>query len=288
MIPDTLTAAPVVTFRWPRYAPVLAALAVLLLPTYARMWDTVWNEEAYEYGAVMTTIFWWLVWRRREALAGLPPRPALLAGGATLLAGLFVYYVGRSQQIALFELGSHWLLIAGLLLLLFGWQAVRTMWFPLLFLLFAVPLPGFVIAGMTSHLKDWVSVAAEFLLYHAGYPIARDGVVITIGQYPMLVADACSGLNSIYTLTAMGLLYLHLTYSPGRLRNGLILAAILPMAFVANIVRVIALMLLTYHFGYEAGQGFLHGMSGVVLFVVALSGLLGADMLVRRLQGRRP
>jgi exosortase/archaeosortase family protein len=77
---------------------------------------------------------------------------------------------------------------------------------------------------------------------------------------------------------------MHLTYSPDRLRNGLVLAAIIPMAIVANIVRVMVLMLLTYHYGYEAGQGYLHGASGVVLFVVALTGLVALDTLLRRLR----
>jgi exosortase B len=278
-----------------RHWPLAGGLLLLAVPTLVRMWGTVWNEEAYEYGAMMFMIACWLLWRHRDVLAAVvagvqadgsrrEPQPAAVSGLVLLVLGGLMYYIGRSQNMALFEMGALLPLVIGSLMLLAGWAAVRSQWFALLFLAFAVPLPGFIIVAMTGRLKDVVSLVASWVLYEAGYPIARDGVMITIGQYPMLVADACSGMHSLFSLTAMGLLYMHLTYTPDRLRNGLVLAAIIPMAIVANIVRVMVLMLLTYHYGYEAGQGYLHSASGVVLFVVALTGLVAFDSLLRRLR----
>ena len=87
----------------------------------------------------------------------------------------------------------------------------------------------------------------------------------------MLVADACSGLNSMFTLAALGTLFMYVMSRTSKLHNGVILASILPIAFFANIVRVIALVLVTYHFGDEAGQGFMHGAAGLLLFMVALA-----------------
>jgi exosortase len=113
-------------------------------------------------------------------------------------------------------------------------------------------------------------VIAEEVLYGAGYPIARNGVVITIGQYQLLVADACSGLHSMFSLMAIGLLYMYLVGRSGWLYNSIMLASILPIAFVANIVRIMALILITYHFGDAAGQGFMHGFAGMVLLTVAV------------------
>lgn len=275
--PATATALPRLT-----WLPLAAGLAALLLPTYALLHRTLWNDEAYEHGVIVVAVFWWLVWRARDRLAALESTPAPAAGTASLAAGLLLYYVGRTQNLPLFEVAAHIPLLAGTALLQWGRPALRVLWFPLAFLLFMVPLPGFVIVAATSVLKQQVSVIAETLLYHAGYPIARDGVVISIGPYRMLVADACSGLNSIYSLSALGLLYMHLTWQPGWVRNGLLLAAIVPIAVVANVVRVLVLILLTYHFGDEAGQGFLHGASGVLLFVVGLLCLLTLDGVARR------
>ncbi len=146
---------------------------------------------------------------------------------------------------------------------------------------FLVPLPGFFVDALTGPLKQLVSAIAEQLLYAAGYPIARSGVVLTIGQYQLLVADACSGLNSMFSLSALGLLYLYLMRYKSWLHNGLLLASILPIAFCANIVRVMILMLVTYHFGDAAGQGLMHGFFGMVLFVIALLILFGFDSLLR-------
>jgi exosortase len=108
------------------------------------------------------------------------------------------------------------------------------------------------------------------LLYAAGYPIARTGVILKVGQYQLLVADACAGLNSMFTLEALGLLYMNIVGHTSTLRNVLLAILIIPMAFIANVIRVIVLVLVTYHFGDEAGQGIVHGAAGMVLFAVAL------------------
>jgi exosortase len=132
-------------------------------------------------------------------------------------------------------------------------------------------------------MKAFVSEAAENLLYAFGYPIARNGVMIMIGPYQLLVADACAGLNSIYTLSAVGLLYLHLTRFSNRIRTGILLASIVPIAILANVARVAILALVTYHFGDEVGQGFVHGLAGIVLFVIALLLFLALDGVLQLL-----
>ena len=135
---------------------------------------------------------------------------------------------------------------------------------------------------MTLPLKQYVSEVATRILYATGYPIAHEGVILTVGQYQLLVADACAGLKSMFSLSAVGLLYLYLMRYQSWLHNGLILASLLPIAFCANIVRVVVLVLVTYHFGDAAGQGFAHGFSGIVLFVIALIVMLILDTILAR------
>ena len=103
------------------------------------------------------------------------------------------------------------------------------------------------------------------------------GVMLSIGQYQLLVADACSGLHSMFSLSALGSLYLYMMARKSWLRNAVILAAIIPIAILANILRVIVLVLVTYYFGDAAGRGFLHGFAGMVLFIAALFLLVGID-----------
>jgi len=104
-----------------------------------------------------------------------------------------------------------------------------------------------------------------------------------MGQYQLLVADACAGLNSMFSLSALGVLYLYLMRRKNWLHIALILASLVPIAFCANVVRVIVLVLVTYHFGDAAGQGFVHGLSGLVLFVIALFGVVCLDATLARL-----
>lgn len=268
-----------------RWLPIFVGLAALFVPTWIRLWNGLWTQEEYEHGPLVLMVCCWLFWTKRAALAALTPRPAPWAGGLALAIGLFMYFVGHSLNLPLFEVSAQLPIVAGTLLALLGWQALRICWFPLLFMVFLIPLPPFVIVAITSALKTRVSAAAEMLLYHAGYPIARDGVIITIGQYRMLVADACSGMNSMYSLSAMGLLYLYIVRRPSVLHNAIMLAAIWPIAFFANVLRVMALTLITYHFGDEAGQGFLHWAAGIVLFMVALVSLFAIDAVLVRVLG---
>jgi len=266
-----------------RWLPVVLGLAVMYVPTYVDLAHGLWKSEAHAHGPIILAVGAWLVWRQRAALAGLAEKGAPLTGGMVLASGLLFYAVGRSQGIALFEVGSHVPVFAGTVLLLLGWRALARLWFPLVFLVFLVPLPGFVIEFITGPLKNIVSQAAESILYGMGYPIARTGVVLSIGQYQMLMADACSGLNSIYSLAALGFLYLHLTASRNLARAALLLASIVPIALAANVARVLILILITFHLGEQAGQSFLHGFAGMTLFGVALLLLLGLDTVLRRL-----
>jgi exosortase/archaeosortase family protein len=106
-------------------------------------------------------------------------------------------------------------------------------------------------------------------------------VILQIGQYQLLVADACAGLQTLLTLEALGLFYLNVVRHTSVFRNVVLAIFIIPISFSANVIRVIALTLITYYFGEEAGQGFLHGFAGMVLFLTALILILSVDKMLR-------
>lgn len=265
--------------------PVVLGLLVLYVPTYWMLAHGLWDTEEYAHGPIVLVVALYLTWQRRDVFLNdgnvLPPVWTEAAiGWLVLVFGLLAYAVGRSQEIMLMEVGSQVPVILGALLITRGVKAARTLWFALFFLLFMVPLPGFIVDTVTGPLKQYISVIAEQVLYFFGYPIARSGVTLTVGQYQLLVADACSGLHSMFSLSAMGLLYLYLMRHTSVARNLLIIAAILPIAFAANVVRVIVLILVTYHLGDEAGQGFLHGFAGIMLFILGLLFLFVLDWVL--------
>jgi exosortase len=149
--------------------------------------------------------------------------------------GLLIYMTGRAFGISILELGSQMFVVAGLLLLIKGSPALRTAWFPVLYIVFMIPLPGTLVDAATGPLKQWISAIVETILYAVGYPIARTSVIISIGQYQLQVADACAGLNSMFSLAALGTLYMFITARKSKLHNALMLASILPIAFTGNI-----------------------------------------------------
>ena len=271
--------------------PIFIGLLVLYVPTYWTMAHGIWNTEEHAHGPIVLIVALFLVWQQRSIFQAEPQTPTLVEsaiGWALLVAGLLTYALGRSQDILLFEVGSQIPVILGALLITLGTRAARALWFALFFLIFIVPLPGFIVDAATGPLKQYISVIAEQVLYAAGYPIARSGVMLTVGQYQLLVADACSGLHSMFSLSAMGLLYLYLMQRTSLARNLIIMAAILPIAFVANIIRVMVLILVTYHMGDEAGQGFLHGFAGIMLFIVGLLFLFLLDWVLGFIFPDRP
>src|SRR6185436_8744389 len=174
----------------------------LYVPTFYKAATGFWQFEEHAHGPIILAIIVWLFWNKRAALFITSWERAQAAGIALLVFGLLLYVVGRSQEIALLEIGALAPILAGVLLAMRGWPALRVFWFPILFVAFMVPLPGFLVDALTGPLKQHVSAIAEQVLYAAGYPIARNGVMLTIGQYQLLVADACSGLNSMFSLSA--------------------------------------------------------------------------------------
>jgi exosortase B len=272
---------------WPNqlliWLPIIAGLIVLYLPSLVDLFRGIWSTDQQAHGPIVLGIACWLIYRKWpemwRASEGLPASSAV--GWAIFFIGLLLYVIGRSQDILLFEIGSIIWLLAAFILLMRGNTALKTQWFPLFFMLFMIPLPNAVVDALTMPMKMAVSYVAENILFWANYPMARTGVIIQIGQYKLLVADACAGLHTLFTLEALGLLYLNLIRHDSLFRNVALAILIIPISFTANVIRVMVLTLITYHYGDEAGQGFLHGFAGMVLFLSALLLIIGVDSLLQ-------
>lgn len=259
---------------------VVLGLVVVYVPEYVELSRTVWRSDEQGHGPIIFAVTLWLLYGLRHAVADLPSRPATVSGGLVLFVGALLYAFGRSQDILIFSIGSQIWVLAGLALLFKGWRGLRLIWFPLFFMLFMVPLPEALVASVTAPLKTAVSYVASNLLYAMGLPVGRSGVMLTVGQYQLLVADACAGLNSMFTLEALGMLYMNLMRYTSVARNVTLAILLVPIAFCANIGRVMILVLVTYFFGDAAGQGFVHGFAGMVLFMIALLLMLVVDKLL--------
>jgi exosortase B len=271
--------------------PIIAGMLVLYVPSLIDLFRGVWSSDEQMHGPIVLSISCWLIYRNWPAMMEASEgEPTHWSGWIFFVFALLLYAMGRSQDILIFEVGSVIWLLIGVALLTRGVAAVKAQWFALFFMLFMVPLPGVIVDAVTLPMKMAVSYVAEVVLFWAGYPIGRNGVILQIGQYMLLVADACAGLHTLLTLEALGLLYLNLVRRDSAFRNITLAILIIPISFTANVIRVMALSLITYHFGDAAGQGFLHGFAGMVLFLSALLLIIGFDTMlqtIERLRERR-
>lgn len=271
--------------RW----PIILGLIVLYVPTYYALSTGIWGNQDQAHGPIVLAVVLYLIWQKREALnPNITVQTWPVIGSISLIFGLICYVVGRSQDILLLDVGSQIFVLAGILLITRGITVLKAMWFPLFFIFFMIPLPGIFLDAVTMPMKMAVSYVAEHVLFWIGYPIARTGVILQIGQYQLLVADACAGMHTLISLEALGLLYLNLVRHDSLFRNITLAILIVPISFTANVIRVMVLTLVTYYFGDAAGQGFVHGFAGMVLFIVALTLIMSVDAALQYFVKRQP
>ncbi len=262
---------------------ILLGLAVMYVPSFIDLFKGIWSTDQQGHGPIVLAIASWFFYYKAMQLAktNFVAVPAPQFGWPLLILGCLLFIVGRSQSLYIFEVGSLILVLLGIVLIFFGVAVAKHFWFAFFFMLFMVPLPASVVDVVTQPMKLAVSYASEHLLYSMGYPVARSGVVVYIGSYQLLVADACAGLNSLFTLEALGLLYMNVMRHESPLRNMLLAILIVPISFTSNVTRVVVLALITYYWGDAAGQGFIHEFSGMLLFITALLLIMGVDSLLR-------
>src|SRR5438477_6270065 len=252
---------------WP--ALLVGSFLVAYTPTVLSLMDGPWQTEQEGHGPLIIAAALWLVWQSREKIKSTIILPAPVFGWTSLSTGLLLMFLGRTQGVLPAEVFSWIPVIIGCVLVSAGWPMLRVLAFPIGFLFFAVPAPDWAIDAATVPLKVFISDVVTRVLYSLGYPIAQNGVMIMIGSYQVLVKDACSGMNSIFALSAIGVFYAYAFRWENKLRSVLLLLAIVPITIVANFIRVIALVLIAYYGGVDKLDA-LHDETGIGLFVVAV------------------
>src|ERR1700722_13200 len=253
---------------WPGL--LIGSFLAAYTPTVLRLIDGPWQTEQEGHGPLIVAASLWLVWQSRDKLRAAPLDPAPVVGWTSLLVGLVLMFLARTQEVLTVEVLSIIPVIVGCVLLSAGWPTLRVLAFPIGFLFFAVPAPDWAIDAATVPLKVFISNMVTRVLYAAGYPIAQNGVIIMIGTYQLLVKDACSGMNSIFALSAIGVFYAYAFRWENKPRSFLLLAAIVPITILANFIRVMALVLIAYYGGVDLLEGILHDLTGIGLFIVAV------------------
>lgn len=278
------TLAPTRPVDWPSHikahAFLFVAMAIVFFPTIASLGSGPWSTEAGVHGPLVLATGIWLILRRVDEIRAVAKPGSLALASAAMVVAVIGYTFGRAFDFISIEVASMLLAFLSVAYSFVGAAALRLMWFPIFYLGFVIPIPGWVLDAATQPLKRLVSEAVTGALGLAGYPVARVGVTIYVAQYQLLVEDACAGLNSLISLTAIGLFYVYVMRNTNWRYSLLLLALVIPIAILANCIRVAALVLITYYFGDAAAQGFLHNFAGMVTFTSALLFIFLIDALL--------
>lgn len=251
---------------------------ILYSPTFS-MFIYDWNtDDNYSHGFLVPFIVAYLIWTKKDELRKLHPSPSI-PGLIVLAIGLLIYLIGTIGAEWFLKRSSLIVVLGGLILYLYGTAYFKTLLFPLLFLLFMIPLPAIIYTSIAFKLQLFVSFASVKLIDLAGIPVFLNGNVIEVSSGPLAVEEACSGMRSIMALLALSSLFAYIAHT-SRLKQWILVAFALPIAVVTNIIRVTATGILAHHFGREMAEGVLHDSFGWIVFVIAFILLLLLNKLL--------
>jgi exosortase len=267
------------------FAPVVLALstAVLVWPAFAhavQVWSTT---EEFSYGFLIVPVSLIVIWLRRATLLRSFAPGNTVVGLITILPALLAYLVA-------WRLGIHALagiavspLLVGVAIYTWGLRAGRVLAFPLGFLAFGLGAYRGLLDTLGFALQGITASGATLLAQSLGVAVQRDGLILTSDRFAFIVAEQCSGMSSLVSLLALAALWTYVARGSLAGRGAVILATV-PLVVLANSTRVALVLLVASQFGQDAALGFFHGASSLVLFGMALSGLV----LISRMVGCRP
>jgi exosortase len=242
----------------------------------AKQWS---NDADFSHGFFVPAFSLFVLWRDRERLSMEPRQPSLW-GLLVIAIALFVLIVGVLGAELFLSRVSLLLLIAGLVIFFEGWHLFRAVLFPWAFLILMIPIPAIVFTQITLPLQMLASKMAALLLPLAGVPVLREGNVIHLPAMSLEVAEACSGIRSLLSLTTLAIIYGYLVETRISFRIALALASI-PVAVASNSVRIVGTGLLVQYWDPDKAEGFFHAFSGWLVFVVSLAMLFLLHRLLR-------
>jgi len=265
-------------------------LTLLFFLAYLPIWHWMlgrWMAPGsyFSHGFLIPMMSGYLIWRDRAKLH-FDPTQGKGIGLFIVLGGLFVFLLSAFWQIYFTGAWSFLVVITGSLVYLYGWSPFRILWFPLAFLVFMIPIPLVMVADISLQLKLTASAVAIQIIDALGITAIRQGSYIHFTTGTMVVGDICSGLRSLIALLAFGAFFSYLSQLTKGRKVFLFLTSV-PIAWVANLARILALCLIANGFGIKAATGFVHDASGILIFVVAFIFLFTVEKILRITLGKR-
>jgi len=261
---------------------------ILYSPIFWTLYQAKWETIDYTHAYFILPISLWLIWRNRSKIRELAKNNTSKKSHFSILIlclGVLTFIFGWRQDYLLISTLSLVPLLFGLISFFYGRDIAKTLSFPILYLLLLVPPPLGILDSITLPMRHGSSFLTEKILKFLNYPITREGLLLTIGYNDIFMGQPCSGFRSLITMFSLVLVYVYI--SKGSLNKKIILTSfIVPFTLIGNLIRVITLCLITFYFGEEAGQGFFHNFSGIMIFVITILGVIGLESLLDRRESR--
>jgi len=257
--------------------PKLTGAVALLVVSFGLLYRQVivklvhdWGaDQNYSHGFLIVPLAAYFAWERRAKLTALPLSPSVW--GLVLAAGSFLILLAGllGAELFLTRMAMLGTLIGGVLFVL-GWRHLKILAFPIGILLLMIPIPSILFNQIVFPLQLLASRLGEASLQLAGIPVLREGNVIVLANTTLEVAEACSGIRSLISLLTLGIVYGYFSDPRNGVRTLIALSAI-PVAIIANGLRVAGTGIAAHFYGSAAAQGFFHEFSGWLVFVAAFA-----------------
>lgn len=290
---------------------IIAALSFVYASVLTKLGRDWWTDENYSHGLLVPFIILYIIWLGRERFQRTQSQPRLLWGGAMVLVALFALWVGTAGAELYIQRISLVLILAGIVVYLWGFKLLQLTLVPLALLLLAIPIPSIVFNQIAFPLQLFASRCAVWLMRVFDIPVLRQGNVIELMprgasvSKKMEVVEACSGIRSLMTLVTLAVVFAYFTYtrkddaasggkrgfarslkSYGVWRSVIIVLAAIPIAIAANALRVGGTGVLAHYFGSRIADGFFHSLSGWVVYILAFMLLFTLAWLMDHIYGR--
>ena len=246
------------------------------------------NDPDFSHGFLIPFISLYLVWQRADELENLEVSPSNF-GILVILSGLFLLIIGNLAAEYFTQRFSFLILLSGIILLLLGRQHLKLLAFPIVFLIFMIPIPSILLLKLTFPMQLFAAKVATVTLQLLDIPVLREGNVIHLVENTLEVERACSGIRSLISLLAIGTVLAYFITKVTWQRAVVILSCF-PIAIATNAFRVTMTGVLANYYGMKAAEGFFHGFSGMVLYFAGLIlvGIVGLSLSKVTKDSHRP
>jgi len=252
------------------FKPIFAGVIFLLayVPNLIWMWDRWFARDSYySHGILIPFVTIVLIWQKRKELASIK-KVSSAWGIPLIIIGMIMHAFGSLMRVYFISGFSMIFVLIGLILFFYGAALFRKILFPVLFLLFMVPIPLVLITNVSFKMKIFAAKIATSFLSNSGIPAVREGSVIRMQHAQVIVDDVCSGLRSLISLMALGSIFAYWMKAVMVKRYFLFLTTI-PIAIITNVFRIIFLSSVAEIWGAQYAVGFLHDASGFLVFALA-------------------